>query len=249
MKLSRLIATTGVALAGALLAAPHSASAASAAVPGVPMGVQQVRSATSATLTDVYWKPTTHATRYRVTVNDGATKVASYVVPSTQALTADGRFHVAVSTPNKCSTYKITVRSEDSLGQGAQVAVTEKTLAPTIVTKARAYRAADRTRATFEMSVPQWRGYLVAAGGGARADNLKAPTIAITTQLQLVRLADGKVINTTTTTQTGWTTAKVAKIYTGLDAKRAYVLKVTTSNDWGSCARQDGKILLNAVPA
>ncbi|MEV6596594.1 hypothetical protein AB0M36_06945 [Actinoplanes sp. NPDC051346] len=248
MKLSRLIATLGVALAGAVLAVPQSASAAEAKVPGVPMGVQQVRSATNAGQTDVSWKPTASASRYRVKVTDGATTVANVLVPATQAL-INGRHYATVATPNKCATYKITVRAEDSLGQGAQVSVIEKSLSPSIVTKARAYRGADRTRATFEMSVPQWKGYLVAAGGGARGDDLKKPTIAITTQLQLVRLVDNKVISTVTTTQAGWTTAKLAKTYTALDPQRAYVLKVTTSNGWGSCTRQDGKILLAAVPA
>ncbi|RZU51129.1 hypothetical protein EV385_2928 [Krasilnikovia cinnamomea] len=248
MKLSRLIATAGVALAGALLAAPQAASAATAAqVPGAPMGVQQLRSATSATQTEVFWKPATFATRYRVKVVDGTTTVASYLVPATQAVNASGQHHVTVSTPNKCSAYKITVRAEDALGQGAEVAVTEKSLAPTIVTKARAFRGTDRTRATFEMAVPQWKGYLVAAGGGAKADNLSKPTIAVNLQMQLVRIADNKVISTATATQTGWTTAKYSKIFTGLDAKRAYVLKVTTANGWGSCAKQDGKILLNAA--
>ncbi|GAB1646530.1 hypothetical protein [Krasilnikovia sp. MM14-A1259] len=246
-KLSRLIATAGVALAGALLAAPHAASAAaSAQVPGAPMGVQQVRSAGTAGQTDVYWKPTTHATRYRVTVKDGAATVVSSLVPATQALT-NGLHHLSVATPNACSTYKITVRAEDALGQGAQVTVTEKTLAPTIVTKARGYRGADRTRATFEMSAPQWKGYLVAAGGGATGDDLKKPTIAVTVKMTLVRLADSKVITTVSSTQSGWTTAKLGQQFTGLDTKRAYVLKVSTANGFGSCARQDGKILLNAA--
>ncbi|GGQ85361.1 hypothetical protein [Couchioplanes azureus] len=248
-KLSRLVATLGVALAGAVLAAPQAASAAAdAEVPGVPMGVQQVRSASSATQTDVYWKPVSHAARYRVTVKDGAATVASTLVPATQAL-ADGRHHLSVATPNACSTYKITVRAEDAFGQGDQITVTEKSLAPTIVTKARGYRGTDRSRAVFEMSAPQWKGYLVGPAGGARGDDLKRPTIAVTTKLQLVRLADNKVISTVTTTQTGWTTAKLTRTFSGLDAKRAYVLKVSTANGWGSCARQEGKILLNAIRA
>ncbi|MEU7905009.1 hypothetical protein [Actinoplanes sp. NPDC049118] len=253
MKLSRLIATLGVALAGTVLVAPQAASAAgaqapSAQVPSAPLGVRQLRSATDATLTDVYWKPAVYADRYRVKVTEGATTVASYLVPATQALT-NGLHQVSVSTPNKCSTYKISVRAEDTIGQGAAASVTEKSLAPTIVTKARAYRGADRTRATFEMATPQWKGYLVAPGGGARPDDLKKPTIAVSTTLQLVRIIDNKVINTVTTTQTGWTNAKLAKVYTGLEAKRAYVLRVTASNGWGSCSRQDGRILLNRVPA
>ncbi|GAB1690333.1 hypothetical protein [Krasilnikovia sp. M28-CT-15] len=246
MKLSSLIATAGVALAGALLAAPQAASAAAAQVPGVPMGVQQVRSAVNEAQTVVSWRPTTFAARYRVKVLDGSATVASYVVPASQALVG-GRFQVVVSTPNKCSTYRISVRAEDALGQGAQVAVTEKSLVPSVVTKARGFRGSDKTRATFEMSAPQWRGYLVASGGGAKADNLAAPSIEVTTQLQLVRIADGRVITSVSTTQAGWTTAKVSKIFTGLDAKRAYVLKVSTSNEWGSCAKQDGKILLPAA--
>ncbi|BFU47891.1 hypothetical protein [Krasilnikovia sp. MM14-A1004] len=246
MKLSRLIATAGVALAGALLAAPQAASAAaSAEVPGAPMGVQQLRSATNAAQTEVFWKPAAFATRYRVKVLDGATTVASYLVPASQAATASGQYHVTVSTPNKCSVYKITVRAEDALGQGAQVMVTEKSLAPTIVTKARAFWGADRTRATFEMTAPQWKGYLVGSGGGAKADDLKKPTITVTVTMQLVRLADNKVLTTVTSPQAGWTTAKLGKVFTGLDAKRAYVLKVSTSNGWGTCAQQDGKILLN----
>jgi hypothetical protein len=249
MKSSRLIAILGVAIAGTLLVAPQAASAAPVdEVPNAPMGLQQLRSATDASLTDVYWKPATYAARYRVKVTDGVNTVSNQVVPATDALT-NGLHHVTVSTPNKCSTYKITVRAEDALGQGAAVGVTEKSLVPTIVTKARGYRSADRTKATFEMATPQWKGYLVAPGGGAKPDNLKKPTIAVSTTLQLVRLVDNKVVNTATTTQTGWTTAKVSKTFTSLETKRAYALRVTTSNGWGSCARQDGRILINPVPA
>ena len=248
MKFTGLLAALGAAVAGVVLAVPQSASAATAQVPGVPMGVRQVRSATDATRTDVYWKPTAYAVQYRVKVVDGVTPAGTYIVPAAQALTG-GLHHVAVTTPNRCSTYKITVRAEDGIGQGAQVAVTEKSLAPTIVTKARAFWGTDRTRATFEMAAPQWQGYLVASGGGAQGDNLKAPTATITTQLQLVRLIDSKVISTVTTTQTGWTSAKLSRVFTGLDAQRAYVLKVSTANGWGSCANQSGKILLNRVPS
>ncbi|MET8151524.1 hypothetical protein ACIBSW_20200 [Actinoplanes sp. NPDC049668] len=253
MKSNRLIAILGVAIAGTLLVAPQAASAAGAQVPvdevpNAPMGLQQLRSATDASLTDVYWKPATYAARYRVKVTDGVNTVSNQVVPATQALT-NGLYHLSVATPNKCSTYKITVRAEDAIGQGAAAGVTEKSLVPTIVTKARGYRSADRTKATFEMSTPQWKGYLVAPGGGAKPDNLKKPTISVSTTMQLVRLIDNKVINTATTTQTGWTTAKVAKTYTQLDTKRAYVLRVTTSNAWGSCSRADGRILINPVPA
>ncbi|BCJ54179.1 hypothetical protein Asp14428_56540 [Actinoplanes sp. NBRC 14428] len=248
MKLSRFVAALGAAVTGAVLAAAPPAAAAAPEVPGVPLGVQQVRSTANAAQTDVFWKPATYAARYRVKVTDAGSTVGNYLVPATAARTADGRYRVAVSTPNKCSTYRITVRAEDALGQGADISVTEKSLAPTIVTKARAYRGADRTRATFEMAAPQWKGYL-GPTGGARADDLKKPTISVVTQLQLVRLVDGKVISTVTTTQTGWAGAKLTRTYTGLEAKRAYVLKVTTANGWGTCTRQDGKILLNAVPA
>ncbi|MEU4157264.1 hypothetical protein [Actinoplanes sp. NPDC026670] len=250
MKFWRNTAMLGLAVAGGLLAVPHAASAATASVaeiPSTPMGVQQVRSTVNAAQTDVYWKPTLNATRYRVKVTDGST-VTNYLVQATAAQ-VNGRYKLTVATADKCATYRITVRAEDSLGQGASVTVTEKTLAPTIVTKARAYRAADRTRATFEMAAPQWKGYLGGPTGGAQPDNLKAPTIGVTLNLQLVRILDKKVITTTTATQTGWTNAKFSKIFTGLDPKRAYYLKVTTANGWGTCTRQDGKIKLNAVPS
>ncbi|WP_433796573.1 hypothetical protein [Actinoplanes sp. CA-252034] len=249
MKFWRHTAMLGLAVAGGLLAVPQAASAAPvsvAEVPSTPMGVQQVRSTVNASQTDVYWKPAAHATRYRVKVTDGST-ITNYLVQGTQAQ-VNGRYKLTVATADKCATYRITVRAEDSLGQGASVSVVEKSLAPTIVTKARAYRAADRTRATFEMATPQWKGYLGGPTGGARPDNLKAPTIGVTLNLQLVRIIDKKVITTTTATQSGWTNAKFSKIFTGLDPKRAYYLKVTTANGWGTCTRQDGKIKLNAVP-
>ncbi|OJF12606.1 hypothetical protein [Couchioplanes caeruleus] len=242
MKLARLAAVLGVAVT-AVLVAPHPASAA-ATIPGTPMGLRNVRSAQNAAQTLVYWKPVAGATNYRISVTDGATNW-SYVVAATQPLNAGGTHQVTVATPDKCSRYKITVASRDAEGQGSSISVTEKSLAPTTVIKAKAVRTGDGTKATFTYTAPQWKGYLGGPTGGAQADDTANPKMSFTSTAQLIRIVDNKVIATNTATGAAWTKARALN-FSGLDLKRAYVLKITNSNKWGSCAAQTGRILLKA---
>ncbi|GGQ61294.1 hypothetical protein [Couchioplanes azureus] len=242
MKLARLAAILGVAVT-AVLVAPHPASAA-ASIPGTPMGLRNVRSAQNAAQTLVYWKPVAGATNYRVTVTDGVTSW-SYVVAATQPLNAGGTHQLTVATPDKCSRYQITVASRDAEGQGSSISVTEKSLVPTMVIKAKAVRGTDRTKATFTYTAPQWKGYLGGPTGGAQPDDPRNPKMSFTSTAQLVRLSDNKVVATNAATGASWTRARSLN-FSGLEPNRAYVLKITNANKWGSCAAQTGRILLKA---
>ncbi|GGQ46273.1 hypothetical protein [Couchioplanes azureus] len=242
MKLARLVAALGMAMIATTLAVPQAASAATH-VPGPPMGLTNVRSYQKAIETWVYWKPVAGASNYLVTVSDGIV-TRQYVVAATQKLNAGGQHQLTVSTPNKCSRYRITVASRDAQGQGTSRYVIEKSLAPTSVIKAKAVRSADPTRATFTYSAPQWMGYLGGPTGGATQDDKNNPTMSFTSTAQLVRVSDNKVISTTTDNSNSWTAAR-SQTFTGLDPQRAYVLKITNSNKWGNCANQLGRILLN----
>ncbi|MFI5495390.1 hypothetical protein [Actinoplanes sp. NPDC051859] len=244
MKLARLVAVLGVAFAASTLVAPQAASAAPV-VPGAPMGLANVRSNLNAAETAVSWKPVSGAVSYRVTVSDGAT-TRQYSVAATQPLTAAGKYQVAVATPNKCARYRITVASRDAKGQGTARYVVEKSLAPTIVVKAKAVRASDPTKATFTYTAPQWKGYLGGPTGGATQDDQRNPKMSFTSTAQLVRVVDNKVISTATYSSAAWSTAR-SQTFTGLDPQRAYVLKITNSNKWGSCSAQLGRVLLNPV--
>ncbi|MFI5493990.1 hypothetical protein [Actinoplanes sp. NPDC051859] len=243
MKLVRLAAILGAVLSAALVA-PHPASAASAPIPGTPMGLRDVRSTVNAAESTVYWKPVAGATHYRVMVSDGA-YTRSYTVQATQPLNAGGTHQVTVATPDKCSRYVITVASRDARGQGTAIAIVEKSLAPTIVIRAKAVRGTDKTKATFTYTAPQWKGYLGGPTGGATPDNTANPKMSFTSTTQLIRVIDGKVIATNTFTGATWTKSR-SQSFSGLDPQRAYVLKITNSNKWGSCAAQLGRVLLKA---
>ncbi|OJF14223.1 hypothetical protein [Couchioplanes caeruleus] len=242
MKLARLVAVLGMAMVATTLVAPQAASAATH-VPGPPMGLMNVRSHVKAAETLVYWKPVAGATNYQVTVSDG-TITRLYVVAATQKLNAGGTHQLTVSTPNKCSRYRITVASRDAQGQGTSRYIIEKSLAPTAVIKAKAVRSSDPTKATFTYSPPQWKGYLGGPTGGATQDDKDNPKMSFTSTAELVRVADNKVVSTTTYTSSNWTAPRTQS-FTGLDPARAYVLKITNSNKWGTCSNQLGRVLLN----
>ncbi|GGQ79838.1 hypothetical protein GCM10010166_57460 [Couchioplanes caeruleus subsp. azureus] len=251
--MTRTIAALSLSLLGSL-AVPLSASAAVAPpapeVPPTPVGVHQGRAYMSPMETEIRWASMPRATSYDVTVTDGTTS-NTYSVPSSAYYLAQGykAFAFRVPTPDKCSTYKISLAARNESGVSKPVLMTEKTLAPTIVTKASATRGSAPTIGKFTMSAPHWRGYLGdPVRGTAWPDDPVNATGTLNVKLELVRMVDNKVVQTANWAVGKWYTGVRTQNFFGLEAKRAYVLKVTTANGWGSCSRQVGKILLPRLP-
>ncbi|OJF09382.1 hypothetical protein BG844_37945 [Couchioplanes caeruleus subsp. caeruleus] len=250
-----MVAVLSLSLLGSL-AAPISASAAvtppAPEAPPTPVNVNKNRAYMSPMETQLFWAPAPRATSYDVTVTDGTT-TNTYSVPSSAYYIAMGtsikRFTLRVPTPDKCTSYKITLAARNAGGVSAPVLMTEKTLAPTIVTKAFATRGSAPTIGKFTMSAPHWRGYLGdPVRGTAWADDPMNATGTLNVKMDLVRLVDNKVVNTASWAVGRWSTGTRTQNFFGLEAKRAYVLQVTISNGWGSCSRQVGKILLPRLP-
>ncbi|MET8151523.1 hypothetical protein ACIBSW_20205 [Actinoplanes sp. NPDC049668] len=241
MKMSRLVAVLGVAVAGTVVVAPQSASAAANSVPSHLMGIAAVRGGLQGETTTVSWNTQTDATKYRVVVLEGAKK-SEYVVPGAGAT---GRMATTVPTADKCSSFRITVYPENANGVGAHQSQWIGTLMPTMIVKAKAKRGADGTTATFSYADPQWAGYVGDAKMGPRLPVPYHWTVPLQIKPTLVKMVGNQVVNEKPTSVRD--SARLDNLtYKNLDPKRAYVLKVSTSNGWGTCARADGKILLKA---
>ncbi|GGQ81855.1 hypothetical protein [Couchioplanes azureus] len=241
MKMSRLVAVLGVAAAGATLVAPPAASAATASAPGALMGIAATRGGLQGEKTTVSWTAQADVTQYRISVLEG-TKKTDYVVPATGA--AGTRMFSTIPTVDKCSSFDISVAAENAQGAGKAQRYWIGSLMPSIVVKAKATRGADGTSATFTYSRPQWPGYVgTPKTGPARPDPYHWP-VSVGIKPTLTKMVGNQVVTATPTY--GGTAISTSLTYTNLDPKRAYVLKLSTSNTWGTCARSDGKILLKA---
>ncbi|MFI5495711.1 hypothetical protein [Actinoplanes sp. NPDC051859] len=238
MKLTRLVAALGVAAAGAALIAPPAASAASPSTPGALMGIGASRGGMQGELTTVSWTAQADILQYRVTVLAG-TKKTEYVVPAVQGAT---RAYYQIPTADKCASYSISVAAENAQGAGKPQKAWIGSLMPSIITKAKGVRSADGKSATITYSQPQWKGYWGTAKTGPRREDPYHWPVSVGRSYTLTKMVGNTVIAGNPTL--GGNYAQPTATYTNLDPKRAYVVKVSTSNTWGTCARQDGKILL-----
>ncbi|MEV6601125.1 hypothetical protein AB0M36_30375 [Actinoplanes sp. NPDC051346] len=102
--------------------------------------------------------------------------------------------------------------------------------------------------ATFTFNYPQWRGYRGGPTGGAMPDAVpyNSNTQALASLVyRLERLQDKRVV-ATRGGETRMSNSTVSMTFPDLEKNRAYVLRTSSSNGWGTCARQDGRILLQA---
>ncbi|MEV6600461.1 hypothetical protein AB0M36_26975 [Actinoplanes sp. NPDC051346] len=258
MKLSRLKAVIGAALVGMpLLVSTPAAAAAGGPLPGPIRGMgseapwmtswaegqatnQTVRATRPGSLGFVWlWMhDADNAEHYHATVSDGTTTTRYDFWDDMAA--GDIAYPDAV-----CQSYKVTAWGENQWGRGPSQTMTQLSLAPSMVMKPTATRGADGTTATFSMQYPQWWGYQKSEVDQPLRDDSRNPKITLQLTGQLVRMSDNRVVATaaasSTTRGSMWT-----KTFTGLNPKNAYVFKVNTANAWGSCGRQQGKILLKA---
>nr|BFE73696.1 hypothetical protein GCM10020092_069970 [Actinoplanes digitatis] len=165
MKMSRLVAVLGVAVAGTVVVAPQSASAAPSYPPGHLMGIEASRGGSQGQTTTVKWTAQVDATQYRVVVLEGSKKSGEYVVPGGAGT---GKLSLTVPTVDKCSSFRINVYPENANGVGAHQSYWIGTLMPTVIVKARAKRLPDGKTAVFSYDYPQWPGYVGDAKTGPR---------------------------------------------------------------------------------
>lgn len=154
-----------------------------------------------------------------------------------------GRFVDYDITLDPCVTYLVSVGARTASGQGGTTGRRlEPALRPGGIRAASVTRGADPTTATFSWTPPAVRGYAQRPGGWAHDKNDKV-VAPLTYETELVRTSDNTVVKTTKIV-TGTSTDRVSFTANGLDPKRAYVLRVKTANDFGSCADKTGRILL-----
>ncbi|MEU4221268.1 hypothetical protein [Actinoplanes sp. NPDC026623] len=100
--------------------------------------------------------------------------------------------------------------------------------------------------ATFFYDNPQWPGYVGDAKTGPRRPDPAHWPASVSIQPTLTQLVGSKVIVQTPTLGYDAGTRLRSLTYKNLDPKRAYTMKLSTANTWGTCARTDGRILLAA---
>ncbi|MEV6601172.1 hypothetical protein AB0M36_30610 [Actinoplanes sp. NPDC051346] len=258
IKLPSLVTVVGttVAALAASLCTPVAASAAAVTGPQVPKYVMSQR--------DVHldWETGTFvgnggfvafttvagADYYEVLVTNGTNRQFFKLTPDAAHKAPGSRLSVNVAY-DQCTDYTVSVTSRNSLGQSAVQRLSESAARPGGIRAASAKRGTDPTTATFTWTPPANWGFFVDKYATAAREDKTLPQwrAAVYYQVELVRMADNRVV------QSKWVSggtdrkAPVTFNATGLTAKGAYMLRVSTQNDVGGCGNKTGKILLNKV--
>jgi|GEM_PF-4599537 len=227
-------AVVGAALVGAGMAAvvaPGAALAAKPFVPGVPMGLSVARSSTTdVQVMRVSWKTVAKSDHYDVLVSDGTTETVYTAGPNATFLD--------VATAN-CASYQVRVGARNAAGAGGTTKPTSMgSVGPGPVTSLQASRTGDGSTASVTWRGQSWGGYKIRGNPNGKHDYRPvAPGENLATIIDVVRDSDGAVVYTRGRVARGQLTffgADLAK----LAPAQAYTVRVSLTNDFGSCNTQ-----------
>jgi hypothetical protein len=204
MNRRRLVATFGVGVVGAVLAAMASPALASTTLEA-PRGFTVTRAVDDVFKVRMSWKPVLGVHHYAVEVISGETQRITAIPAGTTTFT--------LPAGDACISYKMRVGSVDTAGMVTNTGYTSvRSLAPGAVMGMKTAREENGTIGTTSWRAPVWPGFTPLTGY----------------HTELTRLIDGAVLLDEVSTATD-------NRFPRLDPTRAYVLRVSAYNAYGTC--------------
>jgi hypothetical protein len=184
-----------------------------AAAPAAPKSFTVARTASDVRKIDVTWKPVYGADHYVVETIAGNVETVVNVPLTTLSYTVDA--------PDACTSYKVRVGAADAAGNTTSTTYwTLNALTPSAVAGMVTGREDDGATATATWRTPSWTGYTPLTGY----------------RVVFTRMADGVVLSDKTSMDTSFR-------FPQADATRAYLINVTSVNEFGAC--QTAKSLID----